>query len=175
MVTAYTDRSESVAPTVAGNIDIPLHSPDAVTNVGTPDEPLQRDQYGYFHGGASEFAFLHRAKQKLASLPPMSINFTDYPLVNSGKLSPILPPKTVADGLIRTYFDFGMTTSRFVHEPTLAVSYEKLYGDDEIAGDEKALVLMVLAIGSHFSQSRSRFCGYAARYVTLSLKIYLMC
>ncbi|KAF3810495.1 Thiamine repressible regulatory protein thi1 [Colletotrichum gloeosporioides] len=135
------------------------------TSSETPDGPLQEDQYGHFHGGASDFAFLHMAKQKLARLPSMSIHFSDYPLAESGNLPPILPPKPIADKLIRTFFDFGLTTSRFVHEPTLMESFEKLYSDgegDSLNNDSLALIYMVLTLGSHYSRVNNMYCGYSS-------------
>ncbi|KAF4826956.1 putative transporter [Colletotrichum tropicale] len=131
----------------------------------TPDGPLQEDQYGHFHGGASDFAFLHMAKQKLARLPSMSIHFSDYPLAESGNLPPILPPKPIADRLMRTFFDFGLTTSRFVHEPTLMESFEKLYSDgqgESLNNDSLALIYMVLTLGSHYSRVNNMYCGYSS-------------
>ncbi|KAI8263722.1 fungal specific transcription factor domain protein [Colletotrichum sp. SAR11_239] len=135
------------------------------TSSETPDGQLQEDQYGHFHGGASDFAFLHMAKQKLARLPSMSIHFSDYPLAESGNLPPILPPKPVADKLMRTFFDFGLTTSRFVHEPTLMESFEKLYSDgqgDSLNNDSLALIYMVLTLGSHYSRVNDMYCGYSS-------------
>ncbi|KAI8225857.1 putative transcriptional regulatory protein [Colletotrichum sp. SAR 10_86] len=135
------------------------------TSSETPDGPLQEDQYGHFHGGASDFAFLHMAKQKLARLPSMSIHFSDYPLAESGNLPPILPPKPIADRLMRTFFDFGLTTSRFVHEPTLMESFEKLYSDgqgDSLSNDALALIYMVLTLGSHYSRVNNMYCGYSS-------------
>ncbi|KAJ0321422.1 hypothetical protein Brms1b_002783 [Colletotrichum noveboracense] len=135
------------------------------TSSETPDGPLQEDQYGHFHGGASDFAFLHMAKQKLARLPSMSIHFSDYPLAESGNLPPILPPKPIADRLMRTFFDFGLTTSRFVHEPTLMESFEKLYSDgqgDSLNNDSLALIYMVLTLGSHYSRVNNMYCGYSS-------------
>ncbi|KAI8313844.1 hypothetical protein K4K61_006470 [Colletotrichum sp. SAR11_59] len=126
---------------------------------------VSEDQYGHFHGGASDFAFLHMAKQKLARLPSMSIHFSDYPLAESGNLPPILPPKPVADRLMRTFFDFGLTTSRFVHEPTLMESFEKLYSDgqgDSSNNDSLALIYMILTLGSHYSRVNNMYRGYSS-------------
>ncbi|KAF9883561.1 hypothetical protein FE257_003200 [Aspergillus nanangensis] len=89
-----------------------------VADTDTHDAPLQQDLYGHVHGSSSVFAFLNIAKQKLTSLPSMSIDFCDYPLFSSRALLQVLPPKEVADQLIKTYFNFGLSTSRFVHEPT---------------------------------------------------------
>ncbi|RSL89026.1 hypothetical protein CEP51_001450 [Fusarium floridanum] len=98
------------------------------TQGDTPTAPLQEDQYGHLHGGSSEFAFLHFARQKLSSLPSMSINFCGYPLTSSRSLPHVLPPKPISDELIRNYFDFGLSTSRFVHQPSFQESYEQLCG-----------------------------------------------
>lgn len=109
------------------------------------------------------------AKQKLARLPSMSIHFSDYPLAESSNLPPILPPKPVADRLVRTFFDFGLTTSRFVHEPTLMESFEKLYSDgrdDSLSNDTLALIYMVLTLGSHHSRVNNMYYGYSSRYLT---------
>lgn len=134
----------------------------------TLEEPPQEDQYGHYHGSASGFAFLLSVKDRLASLPSMSLDFSDYSLAVPGKRPGILPPKAVADTIMRDYFDFGLTTSRFVHEPTLRVAYERLYstqGDDGLGQDDIALVYMVVALGSHYSQTSNVFCGFSARYV----------
>lgn len=132
----------------------------------TLEEPPQEDQYGHFYGSASGLAFLQYAKGRLASLPSMSIDFSDYPLSHSGKLPAILPPKSVADVLVHDYFNFGITTSRFVHEPSLFALYERLYNNEECDNpnqDDLALVYMVMATGSHYSKANTVFCGYAAR------------
>lgn len=134
----------------------------------TLEEPPQEDQYGHYHGSASGFAFLQSVKDRLASLPSMSLDFSDYPLAVPGKRPGILPPKAIADTLVRDYFDFGLTTSRFVHEPTLRMAYERLYstqGDGDLGQDDVALVYMVVAMGSHYSQTNNVFCGFSARYV----------
>ena len=94
-----------------------------VQNHGIPGAPLQEDQYGHLHGATSEFAFLHFAKQKLTSLPSMTLEFCDYPLGWGDSLPRVLAPKEIADELVRTYFDFGLSTSRFVHEPSLCDIY----------------------------------------------------
>ncbi|KAI9035967.1 fungal specific transcription factor domain-containing protein [Aspergillus affinis] len=125
-----------------------------------PDETPPEDQYGHFHGFATGFAFLQFAKQRLASLPSMPLDFSDYPLTNAGNLPSILPPKSVADDLIRDYFDFGLTTSRFVHKPSLLAVYEKIYNLEETFNpnqDDLALVYMVMATGSHYSKQNSVF------------------
>ncbi|KAH8884953.1 hypothetical protein GQ53DRAFT_879176, partial [Thozetella sp. PMI_491] len=132
------------------------------------EEPLQQDQDGHFHGGASEFAFLQHAKQRLAGLPSVSsILFTDYPLDCEGELLGILPPLSVAEALARVFFDFGLVASRFVHKPSLLESLRKLYSGsiERAEGREPtdaALLYMVLAMGSHYSEANNPFSGYTA-------------
>ncbi|KAI0970977.1 fungal-specific transcription factor domain-containing protein [Xylaria arbuscula] len=128
----------------------------------TPDESLQEDQNGHFHGGASEFAFMQLAKKRLASLPAVSIDFSDHPLPKSQSLAPVLPPKSTADQLIMGYFDFGLSTSRLVHKPSLINIVDKLYGGEECKPDDLALAYIVLALGSHYSSQTNLFCGYSA-------------
>ncbi|KAE8308235.1 fungal-specific transcription factor domain-containing protein [Aspergillus transmontanensis] len=141
----------------------------------TPEEPPQEDQYGHFHGSASGFAFLQLVKARLASLPSMSLNFPDYPLVNSTNSPATLPPKSIADTLIHNYFDFGLTTSRFVHKNSLLASHENLYSnnpDSLPSQDDRALVYMVMAIGSHYAQANTVFSGFSAsvQYFTMAQK-----
>lgn len=96
----------------------------------------------------------------------MSLKFSDYPLAYSGKLPGILPPKTVADDLVRNYFDFGIATSRFVHEPSLLASYKLLYNNMEClepCQDDLALIYMVMATESHYSITNTVFLGFSAR------------
>ncbi|KAL4954407.1 hypothetical protein BDW69DRAFT_183538 [Aspergillus filifer] len=62
----------------------------------TLDELPQEDGYGHYHESASGFAFLQLVKDRLASLPSMSLDFSDYPSpVPEGRLG-ILPPKSIA-------------------------------------------------------------------------------
>lgn len=131
-----------------------------------PDASLQEDQYGHMHGGASEFAFLQFAKQKLASVPSMSIDFCDYPLTAPAGPN-VMPPKQIGDLLLQTFFNFGLSTSRFIHQPSLTEDYEKLYDPASIAElgtDKLALIYMVMALGSHYSTLQNMWCGYSARY-----------
>lgn len=133
------------------------------TSIDVPDESLQEDLNGHFHGGASEFAFMQLAKQRLSTLPAMSINFADHPLACLGMFPQVLPPKDTADHLIRTYFNFGLSTSRFVHEPSLVATINRIYGGEECEPGNLALAYMVLALGSHYSNQKSSFCGYTVR------------
>ncbi|KAL4880355.1 fungal-specific transcription factor domain-containing protein [Aspergillus karnatakaensis] len=160
--TTAPGRSPSQPP--QGSLLSPLSS--------TLEEPPQKDQYGHYHGTASGFAFLQFVKTRLASLPSMSLDFSDYPLGPLGSRPGFLPPKSIADTLLRDYFDFGLTTSRFVHEPTLRILYDRLYSSQDNVGlspDERALVYAVLALGSHYSRTENVFCGFSA-----SLQFYDM-
>lgn len=151
-------------PVLDTAIDSSLSSDDIQGD--TPTAPLQEDQYGHLHGGSSEFAFLHFARQKLSSLPSMSIDFCDYPLAGSGSLPHVLPPKPIADELIRNYFDLGLSTSRFVHQPSFLETYVKLYGlgsEGELNQGTLALIYMVMALGSHYSSTNNMWCGYSPR------------
>jgi hypothetical protein len=142
---------------------------------GTFEEPPQEDQYGHFHGSASGFAFLQLAKARLACLPPVSLDSPDFPIVNTINLPATLPPKSVADTLIHNYFDFGLTTSRFVHQKRLWASYENLYSNnpDSLPNqDDLALIYMVMALGSHYAQADTVFSGFSARLaISMTLKV----
>ena len=144
-----------------GSLASTHHAPE------TPQGILQEDQYGHMHGGSSEFAFLQFAKQKLSKLPSISIHFSDDPFTGPECQAAILPPKHIADELVRNFFDFGLTTSRFVHEPSLMNYYNQLYAiasGTDLSQDNVALVYMVLALGSHYSKKTDHFRGYNARY-----------
>ncbi|KAF4967221.1 hypothetical protein FSARC_5200 [Fusarium sarcochroum] len=163
----YIPPERGLSQITDGGFDAPLglDQDDESTQEDTPNAPLQEDQYGHLHGGASEFAFLHFAKQKLSSLPSMSIDFCDYPLTGSGSSPCVLPPKAIADELIRNYFDFGLSTSRFVHQPSFRESYEQLYGVNAGVGLDHgtlALIYMIMALGSHYSKVNNTWCGYSA-------------
>ncbi|KAJ3569374.1 hypothetical protein NPX13_g6111 [Xylaria arbuscula] len=133
-----------------------------IAQLGVPDDSLQEDQNGHIHGGASEFSFMHLARQRLASLPAVSIDFSDHPLPNPTSLAPILPPKHVTDQLIARYFDFGLSTSRLVHQPSLINIVDCIYNDEDCNPDDRALAYIVLALGSHYSNYTTSFCGFSA-------------
>ncbi|GAP89457.1 putative finger protein [Rosellinia necatrix] len=137
-------------------------SSSSVTNPDAPDESLQEDKNGRIHGGASEFAFMQLAKKRLANLPAMSIDFPDDPLPCPAGLAAVLPPKDIADQLTARYFEFGLSTSRLVHKPSLIQIVDKIYSGEECKPDDLALAYIVLALGSHYSDHTSPFCGYSA-------------
>lgn len=105
----------------------------------------------------------------------MSLDFPDFPIVNTINLPATLPPNSVADTIIHNYFDFGLTTSRFVHQKSLWASYENLYSNnpDSLPNqDDLALIYMVMAIGSHYAQADTVFSGFTARLViSMALKV----
>ncbi|KAL4933180.1 Alpha/Beta hydrolase protein [Aspergillus undulatus] len=51
---------------------------------------------------------------------------------------------SVADALLRDYFGFGLTTSRFVHEPTLRGLYWRLYSSDNNDGLGQEMIRYLL-------------------------------
>lgn len=77
------------------------HGSNGEVKESLPDVSLQEDQYGHVHGSSSEFTFLQFAKEKLDSVPPMSIDFRDCPLTALAGPS-IMPRKQIADGLLRS-------------------------------------------------------------------------
>jgi len=127
---------------------------------------VQNDQYGHMHGGASMFSFLNLAKQKLTGIPVLSIDFCDYPLGGIPNSPRVLPPKNIAEGLVRSFFDFGLSTSRFVHEPSFRENYEILYTNNpgSLQTDELVLIYMIFALGSHYSRVTDIWNGYSARF-----------
>ncbi|CAG9952617.1 unnamed protein product [Clonostachys rosea f. rosea IK726] len=165
-ITAISHESRMEDLTVCSPI-IPVGSSTSSSrevDESPPDASLQEDQYGHVHGGASEFAFLQFAKQKLASVPSMSIDFCDYPLTPPAGPN-VMPPKQIADLLLQTFFNFGLSTSRFIHQPSLTEDYEKLYNPAstaELGTDKLALIYMVMAVGSHYSTLQNMWCGYSA-------------
>uniref|UniRef100_A0A8H7N3U9 Zn(2)-C6 fungal-type domain-containing protein n=1 Tax=Bionectria ochroleuca TaxID=29856 RepID=A0A8H7N3U9_BIOOC len=165
-ITAISHESRMEDLTVCSPI-IPVGSSTSSSrevDESPPDASLQEDQYGHVHGGASEFAFLQFAKQKLASVPSMSIDFCDYPLTSPAGPN-VMPPKQIADLLLQTFFNFGLSTSRFIHQPSLTEDYEKLYdpaSTAELGTDKLALIYMVMAVGSHYSTLQNMWCGYSA-------------
>ncbi|KAI0425201.1 hypothetical protein F5Y09DRAFT_335179 [Xylaria sp. FL1042] len=111
--------------------------------LNTPDESLQEDRNGHFHGGASEFSFIQLAKKRLSSLPAVSIYFSDHPL-----------PR---ESCTIRYFDFGLSTSQLVHKPSLIDIVNKIYDGEECRPDDLALAYIVLALGSHYANQTSPF------------------
>jgi hypothetical protein len=170
-VTGEVGRSS--LDTARGSTEVSVHQQEEgdspLLNEGTIEDTVQQDQFGHYHGGTSEFAYLQYTKQKLASIPSMSIYFVDSPFPKLEESDWILPPKPIADELMHSYFDFGLTTTRFVHEPSMRQIYETFYGHldarKELGSDVIALLYMVFALGSHYSKLENLFCGYNSRCV----------
>ncbi|VUC36238.1 unnamed protein product [Clonostachys rosea] len=177
-VTGEVGRSS--LDTARGSADVSGHQEDEsgspLLNEGTIEDTVQQDQFGHYHGGTSEFAYLQYTKQKLASIPSMSIYFVDSPFPKLEESDWILPPKPIADELMHSYFDFGLTTTRFVHEPSMRQIYETFYGHldarKELGSDVIALLYMVFALGAHYSKLENLFCGYnsSVRFFEMGMK-----
>lgn len=155
----FTSETELSTHSEIGEVpSLPTHA--------TPEDPPRQDQYGHFHGSSSGFAFLQLAKERLNNLPSISLDFPDYPLSSRLSLPVALPPRSIADGIVHNYFDFGLTTFRFVNRNHFTYLYEILYNENpEIvpSQDELSLIYMVLAIGSHYAQVNTTFTGFSAR------------
>lgn len=159
--------------------DIPSAARDAVethhaaSRLNSP-EPSQTDEQGHYVGPASGVSFLLRIQQKLhAQSPPgcfgnnntSVFNFGDRPLPAGYNSSfAILPPKPLAESMVRRYFDFAATTHRFLHRPSVEAWLEELYDSngsmlyhkESGARSRTALLFMVFA---HSNNYRSRSAG----------------
>ncbi|KEQ92160.1 hypothetical protein AUEXF2481DRAFT_433573 [Aureobasidium subglaciale EXF-2481] len=127
------------------------------TSVEEPDYVSdQQDIPGSYIGPASGVSFLTRAKKRLrddvsAVTDVSAFAFGDTPLPEHDSSLLILPSKTEALTLLKTYFDVSCPTHRYLHHPTLRIWCDGLYevqmtnhfepGDRE----KKAIVLMVMA------------------------------
>lgn len=127
-------------------------------------EPPQIDEQGHYVGPASGVSFLSRIQKRLKVQSPGFLNssvfnFGDRPLPGQDSSFAILPPKAVAESMVRRYFDFAATTHRFLHRPTIHSWLEELYETNgfmlykESARSRTALLFMVFA---HSNNYRSR-------------------
>ncbi|KAK7421626.1 hypothetical protein QQX98_002093 [Neonectria punicea] len=127
-------------------------------------EPSQTDQQGHYVGPASGVSFLLRIQRKLQVQSPGYVNssifnFGDRPLPGHDSSFAILPPKPLAESMLRRYFDFAATTHRFLHRPSIEAWLEELYDTNgamlyqETARSRTALLFMVFA---HSNNYRSR-------------------
>ncbi|KPM39762.1 hypothetical protein AK830_g6819 [Neonectria ditissima] len=127
-------------------------------------EPSQTDQQGHYVGPASGVSFLLRIQRKLQVQSPGYVNssifnFGDRPLPGHDSSFAILPPKPLAESMLRRYFDFAATTHRFLHRPSIEAWLEELYETNgamlyqETARSRTALLFMVFA---HSNNYRSR-------------------
>ncbi|KAH7123220.1 finger protein [Dactylonectria estremocensis] len=127
-------------------------------------EPSQTDQQGHYVGPASGVSFLLRIQRKLQVQSPGYLNssvfnFGDRPLPGHDSSFAILPPKPLAESMVKRYFDFAATTHRFLHRPSIEAWLEELYETNgamlyqESARSRTALLFMVFA---HSNNYRSR-------------------
>lgn len=86
-------------------------------------------------------------------------NFGDRPLPAGHDASfVILPPKPVAESMMRRYFDFAATTHRFLHRPSVEAWLEELYESNGAmlyskeagARSRTALLFMVFAHSNNY-------------------------
>ncbi|KAF7558176.1 hypothetical protein G7Z17_g76 [Cylindrodendrum hubeiense] len=124
-------------------------------------EPSQTDQQGHYVGPASGVSFLLRIQRKLQIQSPgylnsSTFNFGDRPLPGHDSSFAILPPKPLAESMVRRYFDFAAATHRFLHRPSIEAWLEELYETNgailyqESARSRTALLFMVFAHSNNF-------------------------
>lgn len=131
-------------------------------------EPVQTDQQGHYVGPSSGAAFLLRIQRRLQQQPSAFssdssiFTFGDLPLQEPR--TPrflILPPRVTADALLRTYFEFGAATHRFLHRPTVEAWLDELYETDGVMRDQAtaasktALLFMVFASAESYPRKTS--------------------
>ncbi|KAF4975539.1 hypothetical protein FZEAL_7685 [Fusarium zealandicum] len=127
-------------------------------------EPSQTDEQGHFVGPSSGVSFLLRIQRKLQIQSPgylnsSMFNFGDRPLPGHDSSFAILPPRPLAESMMKRYFDFAATTHRFLHRPSIEACLEELYETNgtmlyqESARSRTALLFMVFA---HSNNYRSR-------------------
>ncbi|KAG7055825.1 finger protein [Colletotrichum scovillei] len=132
-------------------------------------EPPQTDEQGHYIGPASGVSFLSRIQKRLkvqssGYLNSSVFNFGDRPLLGQDSSFAILPPKTVAVSMVRRYFDFGATTHRFLHRPTIQSWLEELYETNgfmlykESARSQTALLFMVFAHSNSYQSRQLNHC-----------------
>ncbi|KAF5007412.1 hypothetical protein FDECE_6260 [Fusarium decemcellulare] len=132
-------------------------------------EPSPTDEQGHYVGPASGVSFLLRIQKKLqvqfqspGYLNSSIFNFGDRPLPGHDSSFAILPPKQLAESMVKRYFDFAATTHRFLHRPSIEAWLEELYETNgamlyqETARSRTALLFMVFAHSNNYrSQSTS--------------------
>lgn len=132
----------------------------------TSPEPSQTDEQGHYVGPASGVSFLLRVQRKLQVQSPEYLNssvfsFGDRPLPGHDISFAILPPKPLAESMVRRYFDFAAATHRFLHRPSIEAWLEELYETNgamlyrESARSRTALLFMVFAQSNNY-RSRSK-------------------
>lgn len=134
------------------------------TSTRNSPEPSQTDEQGHYVGPASGVSFLLRIQRKLQVQSPGYFNssvfkFGDRPLPGHDSSFAILPPKPVAESMLKRYFDFAATTHRFLHRPSVESWLEEQYDTHgallykESARSRTAILFMVFA---HSNNYRSR-------------------
>ncbi|KAL3293700.1 fungal specific transcription factor domain-containing protein [Colletotrichum asianum] len=152
----------------AGNHDVLSIQPQELhqhqTSTRNSPEPSQTDEQGHYVGPASGVSFLLRIQRKLQVQSPgyfnsSVFNFGDRPLPGHDSSFAILPPKTIAESMVKRYFEFAATTHRFLHRPSVESWLEELYDTHgamlykECARSRTAILFMVFA---HSNNYRSR-------------------
>jgi hypothetical protein len=124
-------------------------------------EPESQTTEGQYIGPASGVSFLLRVQRKLPIQSPGHLNssifnFGDRPLPGLDASFVILPPKPLAESMLKRYFDFAATTHRFLHRPSMEAWLEELYETDgamrsqEAARSRKALLFMIFAHSNNY-------------------------
>lgn len=124
-------------------------------------EPESQTTEGQYIGPASGVSFLLRVQRKLPIQSPGHLNssifnFGDRPLPGLDASFVILPPKALAESMLKRYFDFAATTHRFLHRPSMEAWLEELYETDgamrsqEAARSRKALLFMIFAHSNNY-------------------------
>lgn len=133
----------------------PITNASSMRNSPEPSSQVT-DQQGHYVGPASGVSFLSRVQRKLPIQSPGHLNssifnFGDRPLPGHDSSFVILPPKPLAESMLKRYFDFAATTHRFLHRPSMEAWLEELYETEgamrhqETARSRKALLFMVFA------------------------------
>lgn len=146
-----------------GHAEHPGHQANGLdrTSQRNSPEPSQTDEQGHYVGPASGVSFLLRIQKKLQVQSPgyfnMSVfNFGDRPLPGYDSSFAILPPKPLADTMVRRYFDFAATTHRFLHRQSVEAWLDELYDTNgallykESARSRTALLFMVFAHSNNY-------------------------
>lgn len=124
-------------------------------------EPESQTTEGHYIGPASGVSFLLRVQRKLPIQSPGHLNtsifnFGDRPLPGLDASFVILPPKALAESMLKRYFDFAATTHRFLHRPSMEAWLEELYETDgamrsqEASRSRKALLFMIFAHSNNY-------------------------
>ncbi|KAI1394172.1 uncharacterized protein F4822DRAFT_424639 [Hypoxylon trugodes] len=140
-------------------------------------EPLQTDRQGHIVGPSSGVSFLLRIQKKLSSQAShyssesSIFTFGDLPLPGWDGSFFILPPRSEAQELLSSYFEFAVATHRFLHRRTMENLLDELYEtggkmrSKEGARSRIALIFMMFACAKRFAHSADEDSSEAsARY-----------